>query len=138
MKQPKENQFLAHNLPNLLSMREQYAHVLNSLRKERNLVIPPMLLHVAESSAAVAVATMVKDQYIDVMVDKIENGTIPEKFFTGVIGVGTSALALHLLLQHTRDAKSMAQKNITIRALKESLKAIDEAIEIKKAEKGEE
>lgn len=138
MKQPKENQFLAHNLPNLLSMREQYAHVLNSLRKERNLVIPPMLLHVAESSAAVAVATMVKDQYVDIMVDKIENGTIPEKFFTGVIGVGTSALALHLLLQHTRDAKSMAQKNITIRALKKSLKAIDEAIEIKKSEKGEE
>ena len=138
MKQPKENSFLVHSLPNLLSMREQYAHALNSLRKERNLVIPPMLLHVAESSAAVAVATMTKDQYVDVMVDKIENGTISEKLFAGVIGVGSSALTLHLLLQHTRDAKSMVQKNITIRALKESLKAIDEAIEIKKPEKGEE
>lgn len=138
MKQPKENQFLAHNLPNLLSMREQYAHVLYAERTERNRVIPPMLLHVAESSAVVAVATMAKDQYVDVMIDKIENGTIPEKFFAGVIGVGSSALALHLLLQHIRDAKSMAQKNITIRALKESLKAIDEAIEIKKSEKGEE
>lgn len=138
MKQKKENPFLIHSLPNLLSMREHFAHALNSLRKERNLVIPPMLLHVAESGAAIAVATIAKDQYVDTMINKIENGTIPEKFFAGVIGVGSSALALHLLLNHTRDAKSMVQKNITIRALKESLKAIDEAIEIKKAEKGEE
>ena len=138
MKQPKENSFLIHSLPNLLSMREQYAHVLYDMRKKRNLEIPPMLLHVVESSAAVAVATMAKDQYVDTMINKIENGTIPEKFFTGVIGVGSGALVLHLLLQHTRDAKSMAHNNTVIRALKESLKAIDEAIEIKKTEKGEE
>ena len=41
---------------------------------------------------------------------------------------------------YDRDIVTMVAKahNITIRALKESLKAIDEAIEIKKAEKGEE
>lgn len=138
MKQPKENSFLAHSIPNLLSMREQYAHALNSMRKERNLIIPPMLLHVAESSAATAVATMAKDRYVDIMVNNIENGTIPEKFCTGVVGIGSGVLVLHLLLQNIRDAKSITQKNITIRALKESLKAIDEAIKIKKSEKGKE
>ena len=137
MKQPKENQFLVHSLPNLLSMREQYAHVLYAERTERNRVIPPMLLHVAESSAAVAVAYMVKDRYIDSVSNNIENGTIPEKILTGFIGFGSGALALHLLLQHTRDSKDLVRKNITIHALKESIKAIDEAIEIKKTERGE-
>lgn len=138
MKQPKENPFLIYSLPNLLSMREHFAHALYDVRKERNRVIPPMLLHIAESSAAVTVATMAKDRYADFMIDNIENGPILEKIRAGIIGVGSGALALHPLLNHTRDAKPMVQKNIAIRALKESLKAIDEAIETKKAEKGEE
>lgn len=138
MKQPKENPFLVHSLPNLLSMREQYVHTLNALRKERNLVIPPMLLHIAESGAAVTVATMAKDQYTDFMIDNIENGPILEKIRTGIIGFGSVALTLHLLLQHVHDSISLARKNDLIRGLKEYLKAIDEAIEIKKAEKGEE
>ena len=137
MSKKKENPFLVHSLPNLLSMRETYVHVLYDVRKDRRHVIPPMLLHVAESSAAVAVATMAKDQYIGHMTDKIQNGTIPEKIFTGFIGIGSGALALNLLLQHTRDSKSLVQKSIMIRALKETIKAIDEAIAIKKAEKGE-
>lgn len=137
MSKKKENPFLIHSLPNLLSMRETYAHVLYDVRKDRRNVIPPMLLHVAESSAAVAVATMAKDQYIDNMTNRIKNGDIPEKIFAGFIGVGSGALALHLLLQSIRDSKSLVQKSIMIRALKETIKAIDEAIAIKKIEKGE-
>ena len=137
MSKKKENPFLIHSLPNLLSMREQYAHVLYGAQQERKHVIPPMLLHVAESSAAISVAYMAKDRYIDYMINNIENGTISEKILTGVIGVGSGALALHLLLQHTRDSKDLVWKSTTIHALKKSIKAIDEAIEIKKAEKGE-
>lgn len=137
MKQKKENPFLIHSLPNLLSMREQYAHVLYDARQECRRAIPSTLLHVAESSAAISVAYMAKDRYIDFMSNAIENGTIPEKILTGFIGFGSGALALHLLLQHTRDSKDLVRKNITIHALKESIKAIDKAIEIKKTEKGE-
>ena len=137
MSKKKGNPFLIHSLPNLLSMREQYAHVLYEARQERNHVIPPMLLHVAESSAALSVAYMAKDRYIDFMINNIENETIPKKILTGIIGVGSGALALHLLLQHTRDSKNLVWKSTTIHALKESIKAIDEAIEIKKTEKGE-
>ena len=133
----KENPFLIHSLPNLLSMREQYSHVLYGARQERKHALLPTLLHVAESSAAISVAYMAKDRYIDSMINNIENGTIPEKILTGFIGFGSGALALHLLLQHTRDSKYLVQRNITIHALKESIKAIDEAIEIKKTERGE-
>lgn len=137
MSKKKENPFLIHSLPNLLSMREQYAHVLYGAQQERKHAIPPMLLHVAESSAAISVACMAKDRYIDSMINNIENGTIAEKILTGFVGFGSGALALHLLLQHTRDSKDLVRKNITIHALKESIKAIDEAIEIKKTERGE-
>ena len=137
MKQKKENPFLIHSLPNLISMREHFAHVLYAERTERNRVIPPMLLHVAESGAAVAVAYMAKDRYIDSMINNIENGAIPEKILTGFVGFGSGALALHLLLQHTRDSKELVWKNTTIHALKESIKAIDKAIEIKKTEERE-
>ena len=137
MSKKKENPFLIHNLPNLLSMREQYVHVLYEARQERRRAIPSTLLHVAESSAAISVAYMVKDRYIDSVSNAIENGTIPEKILTGIMGVGSGALALHLLLQHTRDSKDLTRKSITIHALKESIKAIDEAIEIKKTKRGE-
>ena len=137
MSKKKENPFLIHSLPNLLSMREQYSHVLYGARQERKHALLPTLLHVAESSAAISVAYMAKDRYIDSMINNIENGTIPEKILTGFIGFGSGALALHLLLQHTRDSKYLVQRNITIHALKESIKAIDEAIEIKKTERGE-
>lgn len=137
MSKKKENSFLIHSLPNLLSMREQYAHVLYGAQQERKHALLPTLLHVAESSAAISVAYMAKDRYIDFMSNTIENGTIPKKILTGFIGFGSGALALHLLLQHTRDSKDLVRKNITIHALKESIKAIDEAIEIKKTERGE-
>ena len=137
MSKKKENSFLIHSLPNLLSMREQYAHVLYGAQQERMFALLPTLLHVAESSAAISVAYMAKDRYIDFMSNTIENGTIPEKILTGFVGFGSGALALHLLLQHTRDSKDLVRKNITIHALKESIKAIDEAIEIKKTERGE-
>lgn len=137
MKQKKENPFLIHSLPNLLSMREQYSHVLYGAWQERKHALLPTLLHVAESSAAISVAYMAKDRYIDSMINNIENGTIPEKILTGFVGFGSGALILHLLLQHTHDSKYLVQRNITIHALKESIKAIDEAIEIKKTERGE-
>ena len=137
MSKKKENPFLNDSLPNLLTMREQHAHALCYARKRRNRTIWSTLLNDAEFCAAVLVAYMAKDQYIDYMTNTIENGTILKKIHAGFIGIGSGALALHVLLQNARAANDLVRNISMICDLKEVIKAMDEAIAIKNSEKGE-